>query len=88
MKDKVLEFILDDKKPLSFSDSGDTGGILFNPTRINYNGTKEIVVTSTTITKHIFQKEITIRGIRFSISIGRVITKLAGMDFGKKAKGR
>jgi hypothetical protein len=84
MKDKVLEFILD-SKPLSASDSGDTGGIIFNPAEVNYFGTKQVVVTSTTITKHIFQKEITIKGIRFSISIGRVITKLAGIDFGKKS---
>jgi len=84
MKDKVLEFILDDKKPLSFSDGGDTGGIKWDATEVNYFG-NQVVVTSTTITKHIFQKEITIKGIRFSISIGRVITKLAGMDFGKKS---
>lgn len=84
MEDKVLKFILD-SKPLSASDSGDTGGIIFNPTEVNYFG-NQVVVTSTTITKHIFQKEITIKGIRFSISIGRVITKINGIDLGKKAK--
>jgi len=87
MEDKVLEFILD-SKPLSASDSGDTGGIIFNPTEVNYVGTKQVIVNSTTITKHIFQKEITIKGIRFSISIGRVMTKINGIDLGKKAKNK
>jgi len=84
LKDKVLEFILD-SKPLSASDSGDTGGIIFNPTKVHDFGTKQVIVTSTTITKHIFQKEITIRGIRFCISIGRVMTKINSIDLGKKA---
>ena len=87
MEDKVLEFILG-SKPLSASDSGDTGGIIFNPTEVNYVGTKQVIVNSTTITKHIFQKEITIKKIRFCISIGRVITKVSGIDIGKKAKNK